>query len=117
MYLVLQINSNESGKSFNIRFVCELQTLFYTLPRLSSLIDDEWIPTKCFSQTEEMWSQKPESMWLPLLNKTESLQDCTPGSWRHKTLGKPKLSVYFVFKKCPLWIVDQHRFKGGQQNR
>ena len=71
--------------------MCVLQTLFYTLPRLSCLSDEEWMHPDLFHNLDPGWRREGEGArpprLLPLYNLTDRLAACPPGPWKMKATG------------------------------
>jgi hypothetical protein len=62
------------------------QTLFYTLPRLACLNDEEWIHPDMFLRADPSWKDGSERV-MPLYNKSQKLAACEPGPWKMKATG------------------------------
>ena len=63
------------------------QTLFYTLPRLACLSDDEWMHPDLFCEIDASWKTDSGSHLMPLFNKSQTLAACEPGPWKMKATG------------------------------
>ena len=63
-----------------------LKAIYHTLPRLSGLLEEEWIPTKIFQLYSNSWLQESNHC-IPLELKRQNLDNCEPGSWRLKPIG------------------------------
>lgn len=74
-----------------------LQTIFLTLPKLTCMIDDEWIQPHIFSQKDSKWLTEPAVMTLPLENHSRDLSNASPGTWKFKGQRKD------IFYRC--WTV------------
>ncbi|KAG9344455.1 hypothetical protein JZ751_011125 [Albula glossodonta] len=85
-----------------------LETVFQTLPSLSELADDEWVPPWKFEQLVEF----SHSSVLPLRNTSRELSQLQPGDWIQKDKGDTEREERWaeVQKKMTPWrlgIQDQ----------
>ncbi|KAL5008404.1 hypothetical protein ScPMuIL_013985 [Solemya velum] len=58
-----------------------LETIFHTIPKLSSLADDEWISPGVFIKMNSAWANRNHS-YIPLYNQSDDLMHCTAGPWK-----------------------------------
>ncbi|KAJ8308141.1 hypothetical protein KUTeg_013015 [Tegillarca granosa] len=62
-----------------------METIFYTLPKLSEYSDDEWITPGVFQKINpETWSSQKQCSFIPLYNRTSDLSTCNSGPWKVK---------------------------------
>ena len=73
-----------------VEFLLCFQTLFYTLPKLACLSDDEWMHPDLFCQIDASWKTDSDSHLLPLWNQSQTLAACEPGPWKMKATGRHK---------------------------
>ncbi|KAM4770972.1 putative methyltransferase TARBP1 [Rhinophrynus dorsalis] len=60
-----------------------IETIFYTLPSLSELIEDEWIPSYKFSNnTDIVWKSS-----IPLVNSRNMICNLNPNDWSQQDIG------------------------------
>ena len=70
-----------------VELLLPFQTLFYTLPRLACLSDDEWMHPDLFCEIDTSWKTDSDSHLMPLFNKSQTLAACEPGPWKMKATG------------------------------
>ena len=70
--------------------------IFHTLPRLTCIVDEEWLHPDLFLLVDPDWSRDSESSnhILPLYNTSDELENCEPGTWKVKNLGKLRNSQH-----------------------
>jgi hypothetical protein len=62
-----------------------VQTVLFTVPRLTCLADDEWLSVEAFLAVNARW----QSDRLPVKNSSDHLrQTCTQGPWKVKQSGR-----------------------------
>lgn len=79
------------------------QTIFYTLPRLACLADDEWIQPQQFVQMDHTWEETGQHL-IPLRNSSDKLASCKEGAWRMKAPSRIFLVTFFcqLVKREPI---------------
>ena len=60
-----------------------LKTIFYTLPRLACIADDEWISPAQFARWDKSWLSDSGRL-VVLKNPTQRLAQCKAGPWKMK---------------------------------
>ncbi|KAK7505417.1 hypothetical protein BaRGS_00003162 [Batillaria attramentaria] len=82
--VVLKLLDNYFYNCFHFLQDFSMETVFYTLPRLACISDDEWISPDLFSQWDKSWETNISAHSLPLYNSSKKLAACQPGPWRMK---------------------------------
>ena len=82
------------------------QTIVQTLPYLTQISDEEWLPLAAFEKCSDTWLVEGEHC-VCLYNQSTQLKTCNPGSWRIKYTGRTGSwhyckHVYFVMLKFDL---------------
>ncbi|XP_033733974.1 probable methyltransferase TARBP1 [Pecten maximus] len=67
-------------KDFDFQRDFSIETIFYTLPRLACIMDDEWILPQIF--LDDMTARGEKSLWIPILNTSPSLANSEAGTWK-----------------------------------
>uniref|UniRef100_A0A8D2LUL6 tRNA (guanosine(18)-2'-O)-methyltransferase TARBP1 n=1 Tax=Varanus komodoensis TaxID=61221 RepID=A0A8D2LUL6_VARKO len=65
-----------------------LETIFYALPRLSEIAEEEWIPLSKFTAFTDI----PRSSTFPCYYSQTTLLDLKPSDWSQQDMGKSSLS-------------------------
>lgn len=74
------------------------QTIFYILPRLSGLIEDEWIAIDKFIQFTDI----PLDAGFQWYLSPTQLCELKPGDWSQQDIGKKKFC--FIFFPLLTWL-------------
>ncbi|KAK6998100.1 methyltransferase TARBP1 [Biomphalaria glabrata] len=61
-----------------------METIFYTLPKLACLADEEWIRPDYFVRRDARWQGDGSKCLIQLLNPSDQLALCKKGPWRSK---------------------------------
>ncbi|GFR98332.1 tRNA (guanosine(18)-2'-O)-methyltransferase [Elysia marginata] len=80
---VLKLYENYMFHDFDPVADYSMETIFYTLPRLACLADDEWISPVQFSRWDKTWLSESGRL-VALKNPTQKLAQCKAGPWRMK---------------------------------
>lgn len=66
-----------------------IETIFLTLPKLTCLTDEEWLPPEMFSEMDPTWLDANAHKLLSLYNGRDSLNSSKSGPWRVKIHSAP----------------------------
>ncbi|GFN97103.1 tar (hiv-1) RNA binding protein 1 [Plakobranchus ocellatus] len=80
---VVKLIQNYMFQDFDPVADYSMETLFYTLPKLAGIADDEWISPSQFLKWDKTWLSRTGNP-LPLRNSTQTLSQCKTGPWKLK---------------------------------
>ncbi|RUS72993.1 hypothetical protein EGW08_019241 [Elysia chlorotica] len=80
---VLKLYGNYMFHDFDPVADYSMETIFYTLPKLACIADDEWCSPAQFARWDKTWLSESGRL-APLKNPTQRLAQCKPGPWRMK---------------------------------
>ncbi|CAE1170624.1 TRM3 [Acanthosepion pharaonis] len=76
-----------------------IETIFLTLPKLTCLTDEEWLPPEMFSDMDPTWLDANALKLLSLYNGRDSLNSSKSGPWRVKIHSLCRTSEIFGIKE------------------